>query len=126
MTETGSAGVTVAENAAAAPTRRSFVNWLAVGWLAFAAGIGAFVTTMARFLFPNVLFEPPSSFKAGYPADYQVGEVDERWKEKFQIWVVRNTEMIYALITVCTHLGCIPNWLPVQHKFQCPLQSAGG
>ncbi|MGZ6970126.1 MAG: hypothetical protein ACXVID_00500, partial [Thermoanaerobaculia bacterium] len=93
MTETGSPEVSVAGVAAAAPTRRSFLSWLAVGWLAFAASVGAFVTTMARFLFPNVLFEPPSSFKAGYPADYQVGEVDERWKEKYQIWVVRNTEM---------------------------------
>ena len=40
--------------------------------------------------------------------DYAVGEVDERWKERFQIWIVRNSEMIYALITICTHLGCIP------------------
>ena len=124
MTETGSAGVAVAENAAGAPTRRNFVSWLAVGWLAFAAGVGAFVTTMARFLFPNVLFEPPTRFKAGDPSTYALG-VDERWKEKYQIWVVRNTEMIYALLTVCTHLGCIPNWLPAQNKFKCPCHGSG-
>ncbi len=28
------------------------------------------------------VFEPPSSFKAGFPDD-TVGKVDERWKEKF-------------------------------------------
>src|SRR5512140_408743 len=98
MTEARSVEVSAAGGAADAPTRRGFISWLAVGWLAFAAGTGAFVTTMARFLFPNVLFEPPSSFKAGFPADYQVGEVDERWKEKYQIWIVRNTEMIDARI----------------------------
>jgi cytochrome b6-f complex iron-sulfur subunit len=107
------------------PSRRGFLSWLAVAWLALAAGVGAFVTTMARFLFPNVLFEPPSSFKAGFPADYQVGEVDERWKERYQIWIVRNTEMLYALITVCTHLGCIPNWLAAQNKFKCPCHGSG-
>ena len=125
MTESGSPGVAAAGSAADAPTRRGFISWLAVGWLAFAAGIGAFVTTMARFLFPNVLFEPPSSFKAGFPSDYQVGEVDERWTEKYQVWVVRTSEMTYALITVCTHLGCIPNWLAAQNKFKCPCHGSG-
>ena len=51
--------------------------------------------------------------------------MDERWKEKYQVWVVRNTEMIYALITVCTHLGCIPNWLQAQNKFKCPCHGSG-
>ena len=123
MNETGTAPAAIA--ATEAPSRRSVLSWLAVAWLAFAAGVGAFVVTMVRFLFPNVLFEPPSSFKAGFPSDYQVGEVDERWKEKFQIWVVRTPEMIYALITICTHLGCIPNWLPAQNKFKCPCHGSG-
>src|SRR5438477_6039736 len=106
-------------------TRRSFLSWLTVAWLGFAGAVGGMLAATARFMFPNVLFEPPSSFKAGYPSDYQVGEVDERWKEKFQIWVVRNTEMTYALITICTHLGCIPNWLAAQNKFKCPCHASG-
>lgn len=106
-------------------TRRSTIKWMALAWTGFAAATGAGLTATVRFLFPNVLFEPPSSFKAGYPSDYQVGEVDERWKEKFQIWVVRTPEMIYALITVCTHLGCIPNWLAAQNKFKCPCHGSG-
>ena len=128
MADTAAAGTSPSGSTATEaplPTRRGVLSWLAVAWLAFAAGIGAFLTLTARFLFPNVLFEPPSSFKAGFPADYQVGEVDERWKEKYQIWIVRNTEMIYALITVCTHLGCIPNWLAAQNKFKCPCHGSG-
>jgi hypothetical protein len=77
-------------------------------------------TVFVRFLFPNVLFEPVQKFKAGLPGDYSVGEVDERWKDKFGVWMVRNEEMMYALITTCTHLGCTPNWLPSQNKFKCP------
>ena len=32
---------------------------------------------------------------------------------------------MYALITVCTHLGCTPNWLPSQNKFKCPCHGSG-
>lgn len=60
-------------------------------------------------MFPNVLNEPPQQFKAGFPNEYGMG-VDERWKEKFGIWIVRTPEdpeqqasSIYALIAVCTH-----------------------
>ncbi|MDP6965904.1 MAG: hypothetical protein QF551_01365, partial [Candidatus Marinimicrobia bacterium] len=85
--------------------RRSFISWLTVAWITFTAATGAFFTMMMRFMFPNVLFEPPQSFKIGYPDEYKVGEVDLRWKNKHGIWVVRNSEQIYALSTVCTHLG---------------------
>jgi cytochrome b6-f complex iron-sulfur subunit len=106
-------------------TRREHLGWLALAWFAFAGGAGALGLTLARFMFPRVLFEPPQSFKAGYPSDYAVGEVDERWKEKFQIWLVRGSESMYALITICTHLGCIPNWLPAQNKFKGPCHGSG-
>jgi cytochrome b6-f complex iron-sulfur subunit len=106
-------------------TRKGFISWLTVAWLGFAAAVGGFVTTMARFMFPNVLFEPVQKFKAGPVSDYSVGEVDERWKEKFGIWVVRSEYVIYALITTCTHLGCTPNWLPSQNKFKCPCHGSG-
>ena len=53
---------------------------------------------------PNVLNEPPQQFKAGFPNEYGMG-VDERWKEKFGIWLVRTPDDIeqhasgfYALI----------------------------
>ena len=26
---------------------------------------------------------------------------------------------------VCTHLGCTPNWLPVESKFKCPCHGSG-
>ena len=45
-----------------------------------------------RFMFPNVLFEPPTVFKAGLPESYKPGEVDERYKDKFGVWVVRTED----------------------------------
>ena len=106
-------------------TRRSFISWLAVGWIAFGAGAGAALTAFLRLSFPNVLFEPPTSFEAGFPDDYSEGEVDERWKIKYGVWIVRNDEGFYALSTICTHLGCIPNWLEGEAKFKCPCHGSG-
>ena len=105
-------------------TRRSTLRWLALAWIAFGAATGAGLAATVRFLFPNVLFEPPTRFKAGDPSTYGLG-VDERWKEKFGVWIVRNTNSIYALVAVCTHLGCTPNWLPAQNKFKCPCHGSG-
>jgi cytochrome b6-f complex iron-sulfur subunit len=105
--------------------RKGFLNWLTIGWLAFAAATGGFFLSMIRFLFPNVLFEPPQSFKIGYPEEFVSGNVDIRFKKKYNIWVVRNEEGIYALSTVCTHLGCTPNWLASEQKFKCPCHGSG-
>jgi len=106
-------------------TRRSFFSWLSLGWLAFVAATGGFFTMMLRFFFPNVLFEPVQTFRAGYPADYEAGQVDLRWKAKYATWIVRNDEGIYALSTTCTHLGCTPNWLAAEQKFKCPCHGSG-
>ena len=105
-------------------TRRSTLKWMTLAWIGFSVATAAGLTSVVRFMFPNVLFEPPTRFKAGDPSTYSLG-VDERWKEKFGIWIVRNTTQIYALVATCTHLGCTPNWLPAQNKFKCPCHGSG-
>lgn len=105
--------------------RRTFFSWLTIAWVAFTGATLAFFTMLARFMFPNVLFEPPQTFKAGYPDEYSIGEVSTRWKAKYAVWICRNAEYIYALSTVCTHLGCTPNWLPSDRKFKCPCHGSG-
>jgi len=109
-------------------TRRA---WMGLAWGAFSAASAAALAATGRFMFPNVLNEPPQQFKAGFPSEYGIG-VDERWKEKFGIWLVRTAEDIeqhasgfYALITVCTHLGCTPNYLAAENKFKCPCHGSG-
>ena len=106
--------------------RRSFMRFaLPVGWVAFSAACTSSLVATARFMFPNVLFEPPQSFKAGFPGEYNVGEVDVRWKDAYSVWVIREADGFYALIAVCTHLGCSPNWLPAENKFKCPCHGSG-
>src|ERR1051325_11182805 len=69
-------------------TRRSFLNWMTLAWTAFTASMLAAGTATARFMFPNVLFEPPPTFKAGFPNEIQVGQVDERFKPR-GVWPVK-------------------------------------
>ncbi len=106
-------------------SRRLFMWSLPVGWAAFSAACASSLIATGRFLFPNVLFEPPQSFKAGFPSEYNVGEVDARWKDAFGVWIVRENDGFYALIAVCTHLGCSPNWLAAENKFKCPCHGSG-
>lgn len=105
-------------------TRRGFFTWLTLAWASFAAASAAGLLGFGRFLFPNVLFEPPQSFKIGFAEDYDLG-VDERWKDKFSVWIVKSTQDMFALISVCTHLGCTPNWLGNEQKFKCPCHGSG-
>jgi cytochrome b6-f complex iron-sulfur subunit len=105
--------------------RRSFLSWMTLAWTAFTASMLATATATARFMFPNVLFEPPATFKAGFPNEIQVGQVDERFKQRYSVWLVRDQSGIYALSTVCTHLGCTPNWLEAEQKFKCPCHGSG-
>jgi cytochrome b6-f complex iron-sulfur subunit len=133
--ETGAAKTAASPPAAAAKpaaaasdtdlTRRGFFSWAAVAWVGFSVAIGGCVTAMGRFMFPNVLFEPPTSFKAGRPEDYQAGVVDTHLVDKYGVWIVNDKGRIYALIAICTHLGCPPAWLETQNKFKCPCHGSG-
>jgi cytochrome b6-f complex iron-sulfur subunit len=122
------------QNPESGVTRRGLLGSLAAGWSLFMLGAGVGLLGIVRFLFPNVLFEPPSTFKAGMPDDFGEG-VDERFKETNGTWLVRAhsdplsgrtaVHGMYALSTICTHLGCIPNWLAADQKFKCPCHGSG-
>jgi cytochrome b6-f complex iron-sulfur subunit len=119
-------------------TRRGFLlglvmatvgSFLALGFSTLTATLTLWTLGVARFMFPNVLTEPPSRFKVGFPSDFPPGFVDERFKAQFGVWVVNGEyngqRQIYALRTVCTHLGCTPNWLEAEQKFKCPCHGSG-
>jgi cytochrome b6-f complex iron-sulfur subunit len=77
-----------------------------------------------RFFFPRVLYEPNTKFKIGYPSDFGFG-VDTKFQSAHRIWVVRNTEGIFVISAICTHLGCTPDWKPSENKFKCPCHGSG-
>ncbi len=96
--------------------RRDFLNGLATVSLAVAA-VGATVVTI-EYLSPNVLFEPPTSFRIGIPENYAINSVT--YFPEQQVFVVRLLEGFSALSAICTHLGCITQWNPSLDLIACP------
>jgi cytochrome b6-f complex iron-sulfur subunit len=106
------------------------IAWIWVAWTTFTVALSAMTLMSVRFMFPNVLAEPPSTVKAGLPSNYEPESVSERFKAEFGFWIVRSTryngeDIIYAIQSVCTHLGCPPNWLAAEQKFKCPCHGSG-
>ena len=91
-------------------------------------GILGFLTVnllmFLRFFFPRALYEPKTKFLIGYPSDFGFG-VDTKFQNAHRIWVVRNTEGIFVISAICTHLGCTPDWKPSENKFKCPCHGSG-
>ncbi len=101
-----------------------FLTWLGLAWTAFTVAMAGMTFGTLRFMFPNVLSEPPAKVKVGFPDGFEDGKVNERFKDQ-NIWVVHYKGKIYALSTTCTHLGCTPNWLEAAQKFKCPCHGSG-
>lgn len=97
-------------------SRRDFFNEIAGCALAI-AGIGATVVTV-KYCSPNVLFEPPTTFRAGPLDDYPVNSVT--YLQDQQVYIVRTEKELWAMSSVCTHLGCITQWKPESNQIACP------
>ncbi len=104
-------------------SRRNFFS--VAGWAAFFVFLGTSTIGTLRMMFPRILYEPPSAFKAGFPQDYLVGEVSEKYKDDYRVWIIRDPDGFYALSAICTHLGCTPRWLAPENKFKCPCHGSG-
>lgn len=104
--------------AEASVTRRRLISF--VGWGSFFSFFGGITLGTLRFFFPRVLYEPAQKFIAGKPDDYQIGEVSTRMQKEQRVWMIRNEQGLYALISICTHLGCTPIWWPTEHRIKCP------
>ena len=101
-----------------------------IGSTLLTAWFGMASLMVARFMLPNVLAEPPRKFKIGSPNDFDLGTVATRFVASQGVWIVHTDQyqgknMIYALLSVCTHLGCTPSWLEGEQKFKCPCHGSG-
>ena len=106
----------VKSEAKAPVNRRDFFNEIA-GCALAVAGIGAAVVTV-EYSAPNVLFEPPTTFRAGSPDDYPVNSVT--YIQDQQVYIVRTENGLWAMSAVCTHLGCLTQWKPESNQIACP------
>lgn len=115
--------------------RREFlVDLSKMAWLAFTGASVFGAAACGRFMIRQVLFEPPSVFKAGKVDDYEWDVPDEKFKQQYGVWIVKLSEdvdelegkpTLVALSTTCTHLGCTPNVLLAERKIKCPCHGSG-
>ncbi|MEQ8208662.1 MAG: ubiquinol-cytochrome c reductase iron-sulfur subunit [Lacipirellulaceae bacterium] len=102
---------------------------LSVGFGALGVMAVAWGGALTAFMFPNVLRELPSKFKVGTPDGFPPGQVSTKYKAQYGVWVVnteyRGKQQLFALKSVCTHLGCTPSWLEAEQKFKCPCHGSG-
>ena len=96
-------------------SRRDFLNQL--GWFATLGTFGGMTAVSARYMFPNVLYEPSKEFKIGRIDNFPEG-VD--FLSDRRIFVVRERNLIKVVSGVCTHLGCTVQWTAERDRWECP------
>jgi len=106
-----------------APTRRDLLGFL--GWGAVLSSIGIGSLAFVRFMYPRVLFEPPSQFRLGRPVEYSPNSTSEKWIKALRLWIVRYDDRFISVSAICTHLGCTPRYLNTEDKYKCPCHGSG-
>jgi len=72
--------------------------------------VGGSIVTW-KYLWPNVVLEPPSRFRAGSIQEIPPGSVV--FNPEYRVFVFRAKEgYVWAVSAVCTHLGCTTQWKP--------------
>ncbi len=95
-------------------SRRDFLGLAAFGATILSA-LSAFAGTI-RLIKPNVRYEEATIFKIGKPENFPEGTFKKLDDKK--VFIFSDNDGIYAISSVCTHLGCIVH--PTEWGFQCP------
>ena len=88
------------------------------GWAGLLASLTASVGATARFMFPNIVYEPSPIIKLGSVSDYAEGTIT--FVESERIFVLRDDKGFRALSAVCKHLGCTVFWVETTSTYDCP------
>lgn len=95
-------------------TRKSFLSRLGVyTWL---GSVGLALLGSVRTAIPSVLPDPSLRFRIGRPHDFALGGA--RYFEQENVTVFRDDQGIFAISTICTHLGCVVR--RSEEGFLCP------
>lgn len=94
--------------------RRDFFQ-LTLGWCSALFAWIASTVAAARYMIPNVLYEPDRRYKAQKPDDYADGAT---FFPDLRVFLLRKGNTFRAVSAVCTHLGCTVN--RTNDGFHCP------
>lgn len=107
-----------ADVSVSAPSRREFLFYI---WGAsMALLLGEATAGLIWFAFPRFKEgEFGGTFKFG-PEIIPDIEAEPFTDPVGRFHVVHVDTGVVALYQVCTHLGCLPKWVPTNHRFECP------
>lgn len=100
---------------ASGESRRRFLFF--TGTTTVVTGVIGFLGATARYLYPNVLYEPSSRFSVGRPNEFAAGTAT--FLPERRVFIFNGPAGFYAISSVCTHLGCNVRYLEGQ-GFNCP------
>src|SRR5258708_12263221 len=72
-------------------SRRNFFS--VAGWAAFFVFLATSTIGSLRMMFPRILYEPPSAFKAGFPQDYLLGALSANYKYDYLVSLIHQSEL---------------------------------
>lgn len=96
-------------------TRRRFL--FATGTMTVVVGVLGFLGSTVRYLFPNVLYEPPSRFPVGPPDEFPPDTAT--FLPDHRLFLFNGPAGFYTISSVCTHLGCNVRHV-AGNGFACP------
>lgn len=97
-------------------TRRRFLA--AVTWGSLATATLGSLAICVRYLWPSVLFELPSRFRAG-----RLGDLSRKrivFLRDRALYVVTDDKGLFVQSAVCSHLGCLTRPNASEDGFFCP------
>ena len=100
----------------APPTRRDFLGLAAI-WSSIVAFVGAMLGAM-RLPMPAVFPESNPRVKIGRPDAFPRGSSTPL--AHLNIWVFHDEGGVFAISSICTHLGCIAGRDADTGRFKCP------
>jgi cytochrome b6-f complex iron-sulfur subunit len=95
-------------------SRRDFLA--NIGWGALLLAAGSTAAAFARFMQPNVTTPAPGPVEIGAADEYASGSLT--YIENARAYLGHDARGFYAIIAVCTHLGCTPRL--EANDFACP------
>jgi len=79
------------------------------------------VSIMFRLFSPRIDISAETVVNAGPVAHFREPRVYTNLKVSHGIWIIHEPGgTVFALRSVCTHLGCTPDWKSKLNKFVCP------
>lgn len=97
-------------------SRRRFLSIAVV--TALGASVLGSIAISIRYLWPSVLFEPPTRFMVARLSDLE--RIVTLFLRSRRLFLVRDEKGVFAQSAVCTHLGCLTRANAKEDGFFCP------